>query len=197
MATSAPAERGRKYTAFVLVALAMLWVLWADERFFFIPADPEWAKIARTGGLLLVHGAFGATALLAGTAQFSTRLRQKPGVHRWTGRVYLGAVTLGATFGLLSGRIIEPTSIFVQQHFQAGLWALTAWIGWWHMRRRNLAQHRLWMMRSYCFCLIFVASRIPDGFAGFHWNDQLLADVLWSLVVVALLLPEWLLAKTR
>jgi hypothetical protein len=42
-------------------------------------------------------------------------------------------------------------------------------------------------MRSYGFTLIFVLSRVPDAFIA-HYSDQFLGDMLWSLVVVALIL---------
>ena len=48
------------------------------------------------------------------------------------------------------------------------------------------------MMRSYGFTLIFVLSRVPDAFIA-HYSDQFLSDMLWSLVVVALIAPEVIL----
>lgn len=55
-----------------------------------------------------------------------------------------------------------------------------------------MALHKAWMMRSYAFTLIFVLSRVPDRFIS-SYSDQLLSDVLWSLVVVALIAPEVIL----
>jgi len=52
--------------------------------------------------------------------------------------------------------------------------------------------HKLWMMRSYGFCCIFVLSRVPDGF-HIQLSDQALADVLWSLVIAALMVPDLVL----
>ena len=52
-----------------------------------------------------------------------------------------------------------------------------------------MALHKAWMMRSYGFTLIFVLSRVPDAFIA-HYSDQFLGDMLWSLVVVALIAPE-------
>jgi hypothetical protein len=37
-------------------------------------------------------------------------------------------------------------------------------------------------------------SRVPDAVPGFHWSDQLLADVLWGLVIAALVGPDLILA---
>ena len=57
-----------------------------------------------------------------------------------------------------------------------------------------MALHKAWMMRSYAFTLIFVLSRVPDAFIS-SYSDQLLSDMLWSLVVVALIAPETILTN--
>ena len=45
------------------------------------------------------------------------------------------------------------------------------------------------MMRSYAFTLIFITSRIPDAFVS-SYSDQILSDMLWSLVVLGLVAPD-------
>ena len=52
--------------------------------------------------------------------------------------------------------------------------------------------HKLWMMRSYGYCCIFVLSRVPDGF-HIQISDQVLADMFWSLVMAALIVPDLIL----
>ena len=51
------------------------------------------------------------------------------------------------------------------------------------------------MARSYAFAFIFVVSRVPDAFPG--WvnvqDDRQLSTMLWSLVVLALIVPDLLL----
>ena len=44
--------------------------------------------------------------------------------------------------------------------------------------RREFVIHKVWMMRSYGFCLVFVMSRVPDALPGFHWTDAFLAHTL-------------------
>jgi len=184
-----------KTAFFGLLVIATLWVIWNDERFLVMPNHPNWQHIAPFKWLLLVHGVFGATALLLGASQFSSRLRRRPGVHRWLGRGYVGAVVVGSLFAGYFGPRYEPVSIHIEQYFQAFGWLLATLIGWQYIRRRNLAAHRLWMMRSYGFCLIFVSSRVPDGMPGFAWNDQLLSDVLWGLIVAAIVVPEFIVTR--
>ena len=181
-----------KLAFFGLLLAAVLWVIWNDERFLVMPNHPNWQHIAPFKGLLLVHGVFGASALALGTLQFSSGLRRRPGVHRWIGLGYLCAVIIASLFAGYIGSHFEPATIHVEQYFQSLGWLLSTLVGWWYIRQRNLAAHRLWMMRSYAFALIFVSSRVPDGMPGFAWNDQLLSDVLWSLVVAAIVVPEFL-----
>ena len=50
------------------------------------------------------------------------------------------------------------------------------------------------MMRSYGFTLIFVLSRVPDAFVK-SYSDQFLSDMLWGLVIVALIAPELILTS--
>jgi hypothetical protein len=182
-----------KWALFAALSACLLLVIYADERFLVVAGDPEWAHIARFKWLLLPHGIFGAMALLTGPLQFSDRIRSTyPVVHRWTGRMYVGAVCLvAAPLGMYIGVHFEPRTIYVEQYFQAGLWWLTTAIAFYCILNRQIAQHKIWMMRSYGFCLVFVLSRVPDAFT--HMTDQQLGDVLWSLVIVALVAPDVIL----
>lgn len=184
-----------KWAFFALMAACTLAVIGVDERFLINPADAEWRHIQPFKWWLAVHGPFGAVALILGPLQFSDTLRRsRPRLHRWTGRIYIGAIAVAAPVALYIGPRFEPTTIKIQQYFQAGGWLLTTAIALVFILKRNIAAHKLWMMRSYGFCLVFILSRVPDVIPGFHWNDQMLADALWSLVVAALIVPDLILA---
>lgn len=183
-----------KYVFFAVMAACVLLVIDIDERFLLIASDHEWTHIAAFKWLLLPHGIAGATALAIGPFQFSDRLRAgRPQLHRWLGRIYVGAIVLvAAPLGMWIGAHFEPNSIYVEQYFQAGIWWLSTLLAFLYIRNRQMAQHKLWMMRSYGFCLVFVLSRVPD--AWMKTNDQQLSDLLWTLVVVALVAPDLILA---
>lgn len=183
----------RKYGFFAVLVVCIALVLWADEYVVFYPTDPYWIRIAPVRTALAFHGMLGIAAFLVATAQFSSRLRARQGVHKWLGRFYLGAVTASAPFAAWIGIHLGPRAVSVGQVFQASFWLLTAWAGWLCLRRRDLARHRLWMMRTYGFCLVFVASRVPDAIPDFHWNEQVLADYLWALTSAALIGPDLVL----
>ena len=181
-----------KWAFFALMAACVLLVIFVDERFVFMPADPEWKHIQPFKWLLLVHGPLGAVALCCGPLQFSDTLRRtRPALHRWTGRIYIAAIAISAPMAAWIGFHFEPATIRIEQLFQAGGWFLTTAIALVCILNRDLARHKVWMMRSYGFCLVFVLSRVPDAFPKeFHWTDQVLADALWGLVVTALIAPE-------
>jgi uncharacterized membrane protein len=176
------------------MALCVLLVLWVDERFWFNPADAHLHRIAPVKWLLIFHGIGGATALLTGATQFSSRIRRtRTALHRTLGKVYIGAVCFSAPIALYIGTgPLEPASIHVEQIFQAGLWCASALVAWAGIRNGQIAIHKAWMMRSYGFTLIFVLSRVPDAFIS-SYSEQFLSDMLWGLVIVALIAPEVIL----
>jgi len=179
-----------KYTFFAVMAACWLLVIYVDERFLVIDSDPEWQHIAEFKWWLLLHGLAGAAALAIGPLQFSNRIRKRrPQLHRLTGRVYVGAICLiAAPIGMYVGTTYEPKEVYIEQYFQAGLWWLTTAIAFICILNRQIEQHKVWMMRSYAFCLVFILSRVPDAFI--KMSDQLVADMLWSLVIVALISPD-------
>jgi len=198
MATSARAPATGadrlKWSFFAFMGLAVLLVAWTDERFWFNPADPHWKHIAPVKWLLPIHGLAGLTALVAGAFQMSSRIRrQRTALHRALGKVYISAVCISAPIATYIGTgPLEPVTIHVEQIFQGGLWLASTLVAWACIRSGQMALHKPWMMRSYGFTLIFILSRVPDAFVA-HYSDQFLSDMLWSLVIVAVIAPEVIL----
>lgn len=180
-----------KLSFFALIALCFLAVLWVDDRFWFDAADPHARRVLAFRSLLMFHGLTGLTALTAGALQMSSRIRtHKPALHRTLGNIYIGAVCLSAPIAIYIGTSkLEPVTIHVEQVFQGGLWLACALVAWVCARRRQMQLHRDWMIRSYGFTLVFVLSRVPDIFLD-HYSDQFLSDMLWSLIIGALIAPE-------
>ena len=183
-----------KWSFFALMGLSVLLVAWTDERFWINPADPHWKHIAPVKWLLPIHGLAGLTALVAGAFQMSSRIRrERTALHRALGKVYISAVCISAPIATYIGTsTLEPVSIRFEQIFQGGLWLLCALVAWACIRSGQMALHKIWMMRSYAFTLIFILSRVPDAFVK-SYSDQALADMLWGLVVVGLIAPDIIL----
>jgi uncharacterized membrane protein len=182
-----------KWIFFAVVAAAFAIAVWADEGFLIHTKDPEWAHIAPFKWLLLVHGLAGLTAFLIGPFQFSDRLRREHVVlHRWMGRIFVGAVTIAASFACYIGTQFEQPLVAAMQPAQAGLWLLATGMALVCVLRGNLQAHKSWMMKSYGFCLIFIMSRVPDAIAV-KWTDARLSTFLWYLVALALIGPDIIL----
>ena len=141
--------------------------------------------------LLIPHPLSGVIALLAGPMQFSSRLRQRHLIsHRVLGRIYVLCVFVGAFTGiaLSAGRPGMPgTSV------QAAAWIVCTTAAFITARKRQIVQHRQWMVRSCGVTFTFVSSRVlnlwprywshpGDAFAAFG----LIAFTLASLLVVEL-----------
>lgn len=179
-----------KWAFFIAVAVGTVMAVYADERFLFDMRDPEWAHIAPARWWLLLHAVAGITAFVAGPFQFSDRLRRtRLQLHRWLGRIYVGAIFIAAPVALLVASRIEQPLVLAEQPAQAGGWLLCTALALICVLRGKLESHKRWMMKSYAFTLNFMISRVPDFF-HVQWTDASLSATLWYLVVVALIGPD-------
>lgn len=192
-ATSGRGDGARyaKWALFAALGILTVVAVANAERFLIDPHDPEWAHIAPFRWLLLVHALAGVTALVTGPWQFSGRLRRAHlALHRTIGRVYVVAALIASSMGMYLGTTHEPWPLNAQQPAQAGGWLLSTVIAYVAIRNGHVALHRLWMARSYAFTFVFVASRLP--FPVIH-NTAELTNLLWWLVVGAIVVPELIL----
>jgi uncharacterized membrane protein len=153
-------------------------------------------------GLLIPHTLSGIIALLSGPIQFSSRIRQRHlKLHRVLGRVYVGAVFIGAATGvaLAAGRPGLPGT-----SMQAAAWVVCTAAALVTARNRQIVQHRQWMIRSYAVTFTFVSSRVLNLWPRYwsHLGDTLavvgvIAFTLASLVIVDLGLNWRELTKRR
>ncbi len=145
---------------------------------------------------LIPHIAGGLMAISTGLVQLWLGLTSRVGpLHRALGKVYGTGVLIGALGGYGMALTI-PAKYLV---YGAGLFALcTAWVvttgmALYSIRRREIEQHRDWMMRSYTVTFAFVSFRLVDKWL-IDWKvasdndiDALMAWACWS---VPLLLVE-------
>jgi uncharacterized membrane protein len=140
--------------------------------------------------LLIPHALCGVIALLAGPIQFSSRLRQRHlKFHRVLGRIYVISVFIGAFTGiaLAAGRPGMPgTSV------QAAAWIVCTTAALITARKRQIAQHRQWMVRSYAVTFTFVSSRVLNLWPRYwsHLGDTLAAVGLIVFTLVSLLVVD-------
>ncbi len=182
-----------KWTFFALLAVCTLAVIYAHTRFLFVPNDPHWTHIRPFQWFLLPHSLIGAVALFSGPLQFSDRLRaSQPATHRMIGWFYVVAASITAVSGIYIGTHFGPPTIFVEEYFHGGLVLFTTGMALICIRNKNMAAHKLWMMRSYGVSLNFIFGRLPD-IVNFKMSAQTLADVLWTGDILALIAPDLML----
>jgi uncharacterized membrane protein len=111
--------------------------------------------------VLVVHIFAAAVALVLGPVQFIPKIRAHRRVHRTIGRVYLSVGVLPSALAaipvaLWSGRLLTQIGLITA----AVLWLITGGLAYRAARRRNLADHRAWMMRNYALTFLAVTSRV-------------------------------------
>lgn len=150
--------------------------------------------------MLLLHVSAAPVALAVGAFQFMPRIRRNHrALHRWLGRLYGVAILVGGigAMGISLNAIGGPWA-------QVGFSALgIAWMGstaiaiWLAMNKR-LAEHRVWMMRS--FALTFSAVTLRLQLVGFEIAglpyEQASAWLAFTCWVPNLLVAE-ILIRTR
>ena len=151
--------------------------------------------------VFLAHVIGGGLALLVAPWQLMPRLRaRRPRLHRATGYIYVGAVALAGTAGLVMGPRAWAGPI-AQLGFTAlaVAWLATTALGMRRILAGDRAGHRAWMTRSFALSFAAVTLRIQSplllvlGVPDIHAH-QIIA---WSCWVPNLVVAHFLLARRR
>lgn len=187
--TTGRARPDRLKQAFILaIALLAIPAVIADEAFWFQPAHPHWDHIRPFLPALTLHIMGGVVALGVGAFQFSSRLRRaRPDIHRLMGKTYLAATALGGPSALYI-QILNAEGAFQWAAYAHSVtWMLATALAFWCVRLRDFDNHRLWMMRSYAMCVLFITLRVPDAIPGLHLDDAGNTALEFGQIFVALL----------
>lgn len=166
-ASAAPHRKRSVRTTVRWLGLAAVAVLAA--MFFFSTAAKYFNWDQKSYGLywpyrvwILPHVIGGSMALLLGPMQFCTGLRQKHlTFHRWTGRLYLFGVALGAVGAFYMAFHSVIGWMFGIALFALGVvWVISSAMAYVSIRRRQIAAHKEWMIRSYILTFTFVSFRL-------------------------------------
>lgn len=122
---------------------------------------------------LFLHIATGGLALVAGCIQLGLAyLRRTSTLHRWVGRVYVGAVLISCLASLAvlrNGSVIGPAWVVLLVTLSSCALLFTAF-GLIEARRRRWHLHAAWMLRSYMAMMVFAWFRLG-------WELPLLRDM--------------------
>ncbi|MDH4278366.1 MAG: DUF2306 domain-containing protein [Acidimicrobiia bacterium] len=146
--------------------------------------DPVGAKVRAVPPVFVVHALTGGTALAVGAVQFNGRLlRASPAFHRWAGRTYVACIWITSVAALWSAVFFDvPIGGRVALAVLAAHWFAATTIAYRMVRRRRIAEHRRWMIRSFALSLFFVTFPLWTAAAA---ASPLPEQVGYPLAVVA------------
>jgi uncharacterized membrane protein len=149
-------------------------------------------------GILLTHITGGTLALVLGPFQFWHWLRRNHlNLHRWLGRVYLLCIvasTISASYILTIPE--SPIGFRTGIGGLALAWIITASLAFIAIRKRQIEQHREWMVRCYVVTFGFVTFRIISmSMAAFNIGtpESRSSAASWMCWALPLLLTETIL----
>lgn len=107
--------------------------------------------------MTLVHVSSGFFFMVLGPLQFMPSIRRRwLNFHRWCGRIFLIASLVGVLTALLFVTDLPVFGNFASRVgvvFASGLFLVALVKGYLHVRRREIAQHREWMIRLFAIGL--------------------------------------------
>jgi uncharacterized membrane protein len=150
---------------------------------------------------LVLHIAGGISALAAGIVQLWLGLTNRVArLHRALGKVYVGVIVFGSIAGFYLALTIPGNPPYAAGLFTLCVaWVVTTSMAVLAIRRRDVRQHREWMMRSFTVTFAFVTFRFGvDALTsqGLPAPDAQ-AIMAWACWAVPLLLLEPLLQFSR
>ena len=179
--------------ASVVTAIGSLCYILGDPNDF---AYPFTDKYQRHLVLVRTHGVAAALTLLLGPLGFIQRL----GYHRQRGQVYMLGVLLGTLTAVPMSLMAEggPSS---QVGFlvMSLLWGYTGYQAFRAARRRDFAQHRLWVFRNFALsfgAVVFRAYLYHMQSYGFAFHD-LYPSAVWVCWVPVMIAAEILVPGQR
>lgn len=172
MQSARPAHAGsgmRRTGAIALVTLSMAVAGYAVVVYGLLPLGAAVHPAMRDTFLhhnrfaLYVHVFASVLALALGPLQFIMRLRTaRPGLHRWSGRIYLGfGVLLGGSAGMF-----VAANAFGGPIARAGFaclaaaWLFSGFKAYRAIRTGEIASHRRWMVRNFALTFAAVTLRL-------------------------------------
>ena len=157
----------------------------------------------------LVHVVAGGLALLLAPLQVAARLRARaPRLHRWTGRVVLGAIAVAGGTSLVIAPFDTAGPVGTVGFGTTGVvWLFCAAAAFRAIRRRDVAAHRRWAVRTFALTYTAVTLRLLNvpvtallvvlGTDAGPAGDRAYAALALLSWAVDLAVAEWYLAIRR
>lgn len=214
-AVSSDGQPAGRPTAATRVALVVLCVLaigigLASLRYLsgdaaLVPPSMQ-VSFMLNGPIFITHATASALALMLGVYQlFAGPRRRWPGVHRWTGRIYVVCCVAGGLSALWIAPDIESGLVATVGFSALGIaWLVATVLAWRHAVSRRFDSHRRWMLRSYGLTAAAISLRLQlVAFEGLGLDYDQVSNILslscWlpNVVFVEILLARQNRSKAR
>lgn len=183
----------------VLIGLAAAWFIY-DSIIYVASRDPQpGATFLNRQLWYLAHMAIATPILIIAPIQFIAQIRKsRPQVHRWLGQAFLTASILAGVLAIWLGATIQYQGSRVPLAMFGALWIFFSYAAWICARKRDFANHRKFVIRSFAIGLAFIWVRILgalDERLFFFIENQDVADAtqeFLSFVIPLLVVEAWL-----
>ena len=181
------------------IGLAAAWFLY-DSVIYVASRDPQpGATFLNRQLWYLAHMAIATPILVIAPIQFIAGIRKaRPQVHRWLGRLFLSSSIVAGLLAIWLGATIQYQGSRVPLAMFGALWILFSVAAWTCARKRDFANHRKFVIRSFAIGLAFIWVRILgalDEQIFFFIDKQDVADAtqeFLSFVIPLLVVEAWL-----
>lgn len=148
-----------------------------------------------------IHISSSILVVLTGPLQFVKRLRNRYlKTHRLLGKVYVGAILFLAAPSGFYMALYANGGVGAQAGFTmlSILWFVTTYLAYKHIRERNIAEHKKWMIRSYALSFSAITLRlyvpILSLYAGWE-HDFVVMITAWINWIPNLLIAEFIIFR--
>lgn len=191
------------WLGWLAVLAGVAYFLWKNALRYFVVTPESYGNAWPQVRWLLPHIVCGMTAAILGPLQFWPKIRRDylP-FHRIAGRLYVIAVLGGAIASLgLSLRMEASNAAYAGGLIGLAVaWLVTTGMAFVAIRRKNLIQHKQWMIRSYVVTFAFVSFRLVDNLLS---NRNILPEhefysvLAWACWALPLLVTEAILQSAE
>ena len=201
MATSAPRQKipGYWFAIWAAIGVAAAWFIY-DSVIYVASRDPQpGATFLNRQLWYLAHMAIAMPVLAIAPIQFIAHIRQaRPQVHRWLGRTFLASSILAGLLAIWLGATIQYEGSRIPLVMFGVLWIGFSAAAWICASKRDFANHRKFVIRSFTIGLAFIWVRILgalDEQLFFFIESQEARDTtqeFLSFIIPLLVVEAWL-----
>jgi hypothetical protein len=148
-----------------LIGIAAAWFIY-DSAIYVATRDPQAGATFLNRQLwYFSHMAIATPLLVIAPLQFIAGIRrQRPAVHRWLGRAFLSSSIVAGLLAIWLGATIQYEGSRIPLAMFGAVWIGFSVAAWACARKRDYANHRRFVIRSFAIGLAFIWVRVLGAF---------------------------------